>query len=310
MLPAARRDGWRTRGCGVDARAARWTDGPPGDAAPRADAVEVREGDPRRRPRRAEVGRLPHDRVQGRRRDRAGQPQRATDDAVLPRTRRGPAGEPAAPLRRRRRDHPRERRAARLRRAATAHPSRRRAGCGCSRSRRRRRSSRSTCSRSATTTSWASRSANRRRGLVEALAGGIRPRLRHARDHRPRRGERLVHALRGRRPRRRRREAARRHVPARQAHDVQGQARAHRGLRRRGLPLAQDGRDRRLAPARALRRRRPAASRRRRGLVPDGRRASSSPSSNRSSRTDLSRASVGGVGRPGGAPSRRACRAR
>jgi ATP-dependent DNA ligase len=46
-------------------------------------------------------------------------------------------------------------------------------------------------------------------------------------------------ALRGRRPRRRRRKADRRRLPARQARDAEDQARAHRRLRRRRLPLAQ-----------------------------------------------------------------------
>ena len=50
----------------------------------------------------------------------------------------------------------------------------------------------------------------------------------------------LVHRVRGRRPRRRDRQAARRHLPAGQAGDVQDQARAHRRLRARRLPLAQD----------------------------------------------------------------------
>ena len=63
-----------------------------------------------------------------------------------------------------------------------------------------------------------------------------------------------------------------RDVPARQARDDQDQARAHRRLRRRRLPLAQErrGRARRLAAARALRRRRRAAPRRRDVVVHDG----------------------------------------
>ena len=47
-------------------------------------------------------------------------------------------------------------------------------------------------------------------------------------------------ALRRRRPRRRDRQAGGRHLPARQARDDQGQARAHRRLRRRRLSLAQE----------------------------------------------------------------------
>ena len=62
---------------------------------------------------------------------------------------------------------------------------------------------------------------------------------------------RLVRDVRGRRARRRRREAARRPLPARQARDVQDQARPDGGLRRRRLPLAQERAGRRLAAARA-----------------------------------------------------------
>ena len=64
----------------------------------------------------------------------------------------------------------------------------------------------------------------------------------------------------------------RRRLRARQARDDQDQARAHRRLRGRRLPLAQEreGHARRLAAARALRRRRRAASRRRDVVVHDG----------------------------------------
>ena len=80
----------------------------------------------------------------------------------------------------------------------------------------------------------------------------------HAGDAGPRARGRLVRPVRGRGPRRRRREAARGHVPAGQAGDAQDQARAHGRLRRRGLPLAQERpRDARREPAaRAVRRRR------------------------------------------------------
>ena len=77
-----------------------------------------------------------------------------------------------------------------------------------------------------------------RAGSGEARAAGP-PLAGHARP-RPRRG--LVPALRGRRPRRRHGQAPRRALPTRRAHDDQGQARAHRRLRRRRLPLAQERR--------------------------------------------------------------------
>ena len=70
----------------------------------------------------------------------------------------------------------------------------------------------------------------------------------------------VVHRVRGRRARRPGRQAARRHLRARQAHHGQDQARAHRRLRRRRLPHPQERRrpDRRAA-ARHPRRRRAAA---------------------------------------------------
>ena len=95
--------------------------------------------------------------------------------------------------------------------------------------------------------------AERRRRLEAALAGARAAGLPHAGDARSRAGAGLVRALRGRRPRRRDRQAPRFALPARQARDDQGQARAHRRLRRRRLPLAQGrpGTLRRLAAARA-----------------------------------------------------------
>ena len=98
-----------------------------------------------------------------------------------------------------------------------------------------------------------------RRARLEAVLGGAEPPIHltpATRDRATRR--RLVRALRGRRPRRRRRQAARRAVPAGQAGDAQDQAPAHRRLRRRRLPLAQEraGHARRLAAARPVRRRR------------------------------------------------------
>ena len=101
-------------------------------------------------------------------------------------------------------------------------------------------------------------------------AAGARPP--DALPPRPRGGRGVVPSLRGRRARRRHRQAREHDLPARQARDGQGQARAHRGLRRRRLPLAQagPGHARRLAAARALRRRRRAAPRRRDLVVHDG----------------------------------------
>ncbi len=87
---------------------------------------------------RAEVGRLPLDRLPGRRRGGDRQPQRAADDPLLPRARRGGAGELAGALRHRRRD--RGRRTPRdgwtSRRCSSA-STRRRAGSGCWPRRRR-----------------------------------------------------------------------------------------------------------------------------------------------------------------------------
>ena len=111
-----------------------------------------------------------------------------------------------------------------------------------------------------------------RRALLEqALADAEAPiHLTPATTDRDGRG-RLVHRVRGRRPRRARRQAARRPLRARQAHDGQDQARAHRRLRRRGLPHPQDRRrPHRVAAPRHPRRRRPAALGRRHRRVPHG----------------------------------------
>ena len=79
----------------------------------------------------------------------------------------------------------------------------------------------------------------------------------------------MVRALRGRGPRRRDRQAARPALPAGPAIDDQGEARAHRRLRRGRLPLAQagPGHDAGLAAARPLRRRGQAPPRRHRGAA-------------------------------------------
>ena len=90
----------------------------------------------------------------------------------------------------------------------------------------------------------------RRARLVEVLAGVVAAHPPHARHAGPRARRRLVRPVRGRGPRRRGREAPRRRVPARQARDAQDQARAHRRLRGRRLPLAQErARDARRQPA-------------------------------------------------------------
>ena len=130
-----------------------------------------------------------------------------------------------------------------------------------------------------------------RRARLEAAFGrrrGAHPP--HAGDPRPRARRRLVRPVRGRRPRRRDREAARRALPARQAGDAQDQAPADGRLRRRRLPLAQEraGDARRVAAPRPVRRRRQAPPRRRsrrRSRGRSGRR--SSRSSRRSARTRL-----------------------
>ena len=122
--------------------------------------------------------------------------------------------------------------------AAAAAP-RRVEGADARRDRRPPRSSRSTCSRSATTTTRERPFSERRAALVDALAGAgpsfhVTPATTDP-DHRAA----LVLRVRGRRPRRSRRQAADDPVPARQANHVQDQARAHGGLRRRRLSAAQ-----------------------------------------------------------------------
>ena len=100
-------------------------------------------------------------------------------------------------------------------------------------------------------------------GRARARAAPQRQRAHHAGDVRSGDRRALVHALRGRRARRRDGQAADRRVHARQAHAGQGQARAHRRLRGRRLPHPQGRRGRRLAAARSLRRQRPPQPRRR-----------------------------------------------
>ena len=121
---------------------------------------------------------------------------------------------------------------------------------------RRPRSWRGTCSRSATRTCATCRSPSGARGSRSCSASRRAPVHLSPGDARPRAGRGLVPPLRGRGARRRDGEAARRAVPPGRAHDDQGQAPAHRRLRGRRLPLAQEwrGHVRRLAAARPLRR--------------------------------------------------------
>ena len=136
-------------------------------------------------------------------------------------------------LRPRRRDRDR-----RARRASTSTPScsastRPRRASSCWRPRRRRRSSPSTCWRSATTTCAASPFGSRRAGARSGALGGAEPPVYLTpATIGPGGGQGLVLALRGRRPRRRRRQARRPHLPRGRAGHVEGQARAHGRLRR------------------------------------------------------------------------------
>ena len=75
-----------------------------------------------------------------------------------------------------------------------------------------------------------------------------------ARDHRPRHRSRMA-APQRRGARRRRRQTPRPALPPGRAGDDQGQAAAHRRLRRRRLPLRREEAQGRLTPARPLRRR-------------------------------------------------------
>ena len=208
---------------------------------------------------------------------------------------------PARRLRARRRDRHRRRR--------TASTSTR-CSCACIRRRRAWRSSRrrrppSFVAFDAARGRRRAICATRRRAsaarALERLLADVEPPLHLTPMTRDRaQARRVAGALRRRGPRRRDRQAGGRHLSARQARDAQGQARAHRRLRRRRLPLAQgrEGRARRLAAARALRRRRRAASRRRHLVVHDGAAHGSSRRSWRRCASDaLDGASVARVGR-------------
>ena len=102
--------------------------------------------------------------------------------------------------------------------------------------------------------------AERRAALEQALGRPRRPVLPDPDDDRPGRGRGVVPPVRGRRARRRGRQAAGRAVRRERPHHAQDQARAHRRRRRRRLPRAQD------QHARAAAARQPAA----RPVRPDG----------------------------------------
>ena len=123
---------------------------------------------------RAEVGRLPRDRLPRRRRDlhAVARPQAARP--LLPGARRAAPGGAARALRPRRRDRHRARRGAPVRVAAPAHPSRRVAGEDAGRGVARAASWPGTSSRSVTRT-CATRPQGERRARLEAVLGAARP---------------------------------------------------------------------------------------------------------------------------------------
>ena len=88
--------------------------------------------DSRRRARRAEVGRLPHHRLQGRRRDRAGEPQRAPMTRYFPELVEALRENLPAAVRDRRRDRPRHRRSGSTSTRCSSASTRPRAGSRCS----------------------------------------------------------------------------------------------------------------------------------------------------------------------------------
>ncbi len=201
------------------------------------------------------MGRLPLHRLPGRIRGRAGQPQREAPHPVLPGAGRRPAPGAARPVRGRRRDRRRHRRRPRLRRPAAADPPGRvphqQAGGRDPLTLRRLRPPGPR--RREPDGPAVPRAPDPPRG---GAGVGEDPSPPHARHRRPQHGRGLVRPLRGRRARRRDGQAARRAVRARQADPAEGQAQAHRGLRGRRLPHAQERRRRGLAPPRPLRRRR------------------------------------------------------
>ena len=217
------------------------------------------------------MGRLPLDHLPRRRRRGDRQPQRAADDAVLPRGRRRGEGQ----LPRARGDRRRDRGArpgAQLpgvRGAPAAHPPRREPGepPGGGDPRELRRVRPAGRGRRGPHREAVPRAPGPARGGAGQGGPAGAP---HADHRRPRHRGGVVRPVRGGRAGRAHRQGPRGHLPARQARDDQGEARAHGRLRGRGLPGAQvrAGRDR-VAAARALPGRRQAGLRRRDRRVPD-----------------------------------------
>ena len=250
--------------------------GPARDAARAADAGQVGQGDPRpgevrRADLRAEVGRVPLHRLPGRRRGRAGQPQHQAADPLLPRGRRGDPGAAAGAVRARRRDLRRDRRPAGVRDAPGADPPRGVAGSTCWPRRRRpayvafdllalgRRVVRRPPVR---------RAPGRAGGGAGRASDG--PLLPDPDDRGPGRGRAVVQRVRGRRARRRGRQAARATYEQNARTMLKIKHERTADVRGGRLPRAQDlhpgAAAARQPAARPLRRRRAAARRRQRVL--------------------------------------------
>ena len=218
------------------------------------------------------MGRLPGGRVPRRRRSRDRQQERAADDPVLSRAGGGHPAGAAAALRRRRRDRDPGRRgtAAGLRGAAAAHPPGRvpdqPAGRPDAGSFRRLRPAGHRCREPHRA---AVLGPARRIGTGPGRGGRLDPA--DPGHDRPVHRHRLVLPVRGGRAGRAGGQAAGRPLRRGQAGDVQDQARAHRGLRRGGLPDTQERAGRgRVAAARPLHRRGQPGQRGRGRGVPDG----------------------------------------
>ena len=199
------------------------------------------------------MGRLPLHRLPGRGRGRAGQPQREAADPLLPRAGRGAPPRAPRPLRARRRDRHRRAEGPRLRRALPAHPPGREAHPPAGRVdagvvRRLRPAG----PRRPLLHGDALRQAPRR--AREAAGEGTPAGPPDAGHRGPRRGQRLVLPLRGRRAGRGGRQAGGPALPARQAGHGQGEAPADGRLRRGRVPHAQGRCRRGLTAPRALRR--------------------------------------------------------